>query len=135
MTIGTISSSAQLLVPKVKVDDLTSRKEQLTALAKTLNQLWQQADELTDSHNYSDAIALFDKIIALQPHSASAWHQRGNSFANLGQYESAIASYNQALKIKPNHFVIRLEKTMLQLFLGICGDERLQRRSAPGRGI
>ncbi|HEY9651858.1 MAG TPA: tetratricopeptide repeat protein [Coleofasciculaceae cyanobacterium] len=121
MTISTISSSAQLLAPKVKVDDLKTRKAKLAALAKTLNQLWQQADELIERHNYSDAIALFDKIIVLQPHSVSAWHQRGNSFANLGQYESAITSYNQALRIKPLHFVVRLEKTMLQIFLGIFG--------------
>lgn len=122
MTIGTIRSSAQILVPKATVDHLTTRTEQLTALARTLNQLWQRADELIDLHDYSEAIALFDKIIELQPNSASAWHQRGNSFANLGQYEAAIASYNQAIKIKPNHFLARLEKTMLEIFLGICGS-------------
>lgn len=61
---------------------------------------------LENCGDYTDAIASFDRALALRPKADAAfqiWHDRGNALQyGLGDYISAIACYDQALKIKPN---------------------------------
>ena len=42
-----------------------------------------------------------------QPHSptASDWFGQGNTFANLGRYEEALASYDQAISLQPDYAI------------------------------
>jgi tetratricopeptide (TPR) repeat protein len=111
------SSNAQTLVTQANLDHRTTRTEKLTAPARTIDNLLQQAGELLELSKYTEAIALLDYIIELKPDSSLAWYWRGNSFASLGHYEDAIASYDGALKIKPSYLLARFERTVLLLFL------------------
>lgn len=117
MTTGLASSSDQTLVTKANFDGRTTPLEKFTASGRTIDQLLQQASELLDLNKYSEAIAVLDLILELQPNSFLAWHWRGNSLATLGQYKNAIASYDKALKIKPNYLLALLERQVLLLFL------------------
>ncbi|MBE9183453.1 SUMF1/EgtB/PvdO family nonheme iron enzyme [Microcoleus sp. LEGE 07076] len=38
----------------------------------------------------------------LDPNNPDGWNNRGNAYYKLGEYESAIADYNQALNLNPN---------------------------------
>jgi tetratricopeptide (TPR) repeat protein len=117
MTTGIASPNAQTLIVKAKFNRRTTPTENLTAPAKTLEELWQQVNDFLDLNKYTEAIAVLDSIIKLKADSFVAWHWRGNSFANLGRYQEAIASYDEAIKIKPNYFLAWFEKRVLLLFL------------------
>jgi tetratricopeptide (TPR) repeat protein len=117
MTTGIASPNPQTLIVKAKFNRRTTPTENLTAPAKTLEELWQQVNDFLDLNKYTEAIAVLDSIIKLKADSFVAWHWRGNSFANLGRYQEAIASYDEAIKIKPNYFLAWFEKRVLLLFL------------------
>ena len=117
MTTGIASPNHQTIIVKAKFNRRTTSTENLTAPAKTLEELWQQANDFLDLNKYTEAIAVLESIIKLKPDSFVAWHWRGNSFANLGRYQDAIASYDEAIKIKPNYFLAWFEKRVLLLFL------------------
>jgi tetratricopeptide (TPR) repeat protein len=117
MTTGIASPNPQTLIVKAKFNRRTTPTKNLTAPAKTLEELWQQVNDFLDLNKYTEAIAVLDSIIKLKPDSFVAWHWRGNSFANLGRYQDAIASYDEAIKIKPNYFLAWFEKRVLLLFL------------------
>jgi tetratricopeptide (TPR) repeat protein len=117
MTTGIASPNPQTLIVKAKFNRRTTPTENLTAPAKTLEELWQQVNDFLDLNKYTEAIAVLDSIIKLKPDSFVAWHWLGNSFANLGRYQEAIASYDEAIKIKPNYFLAWFEKRVLLLFL------------------
>lgn len=119
MTTGIASPNPQTLIVKAKFNRRTTPTENLTAPAKTLEELWQQVNDFLDLNKYTEAIAVLDSIIKLKPDSFVAWHWRGNSFASLGRYQEAIASYDEAIKIKPNYFLAWFEKRVLLLFLVI----------------
>ncbi len=111
------SSKAQTLVSQANLEHCTTRTEKLTAPARTIDQLLQQAGELLELSKYTEAIAFLNYIIELKPDSSLAWYWRGNSFASLGHYQDAIASYHAALKIKPNYLLAWFERTVLLLFM------------------
>ncbi len=117
MTTGIASPNPQTLIVKAKFNRRTTPTENLTAPAKTLEELWQQVNDFLDLNKYTEAITVLDSIIKLKADSFVAWHWRGNSFANLGRYQEAIASYDEAIKIKPNYFLAWFEKRVLLLFL------------------
>jgi tetratricopeptide (TPR) repeat protein/S1-C subfamily serine protease len=51
---------------------------------------------------YPDAIAIYDLIIRKQPGS-SAYNNRGNAKSDLGNKQAAIADYDRAIQLNPNH--------------------------------
>lgn len=118
MTTGIARSHAQTLFAPTKFDSCTITTRKFTKSTRTIDQLWQQVSDLLDLKQHSEAIALFDRILELQPDSFLAWHWRGNSLATLGQYEEAIASYDRVIQIKLNYLLARFEKSLLQIFFG-----------------
>jgi tetratricopeptide (TPR) repeat protein len=51
---------------------------------------------LVDLGQLEDAIASWDKALAIKPDLHEAWYNRGLALANLGQIEQAIASWDKA---------------------------------------
>jgi predicted O-linked N-acetylglucosamine transferase (SPINDLY family) len=50
----------------------------------------------------SEAVAYYQKALALQPTAPDIYTNLGNVYQDLGQVEAAIASYRQALALKPD---------------------------------
>ena len=46
-------------------------------------------------------VLVTDYVYDLKPDDYQAWYNRGTALLNLGRYEEAIASYDEALKFKP----------------------------------
>jgi tetratricopeptide (TPR) repeat protein len=70
------------------------------------NREWQYIDDGLSSlklGNATEAIASYDKAIAINPNSATAWNYRGNALFSLDRYTEAIASYDKAIAIKPDY--------------------------------
>ena len=56
-----------------------------------------------DRGDYSVAMAYLDHALAVDPHDAESWANRGNILFLTGRSDSAIASLNRALAINPSY--------------------------------
>ncbi len=76
------------------------------------------ADFLYDKKRYSEAIPWYRQSLALDPRNADAQTDLGTCYFSLGHPHQAIAQFNKALQIDPNHaptifnmIVVNLEGT------------------------
>jgi len=70
------------------------------AASKPTGQDWyRQAMALIKEDRRGDAVAAFDRSVALDSGNPLAWANRGTNLLNLGRYEDAIKSYKRALAI------------------------------------
>jgi serine/threonine protein kinase len=51
---------------------------------------------------YREAIAAYDRAIALDPKYALAYNNRGNIYSDLKEYRQAIVDFNRAISLDPN---------------------------------
>ena len=51
----------------------------------------------------AEALASYDKAIALKPDYAEAHNNRGNALRDLKRPEEALASYDKAIALKPDY--------------------------------
>ena len=63
-----------------------------------------EGNQLFDLQKYEEAIASYDKAIAIKPDYHEAWYNRGFALGRLKKYEEAIASYDKAIAIKPDFY-------------------------------
>jgi tetratricopeptide (TPR) repeat protein len=52
---------------------------------------------------YMEAVAAFDRAIALDPNYCQAWSNRGNALGATGRYAEALVSYDRAVAIAPQY--------------------------------
>jgi tetratricopeptide (TPR) repeat protein len=52
--------------------------------------------------DYRQALAAYDRAIALRPEYAEAHHNRGVALRRLGRHEEALAAYDQAISLLPD---------------------------------
>ena len=51
---------------------------------------------------YDQAIACFDKALAIEPSFAEAYCNRGTAYYEKGQYDPAISDFSRAIEINPD---------------------------------
>ena len=56
-----------------------------------------------DLKRSEEALASYDKAIALKPDYAEAYNNRGNALMDLKRPEEALASYDKAIALKPDY--------------------------------
>ncbi|MEG4998307.1 tetratricopeptide repeat protein, partial [Microcoleus sp. B4-D4] len=56
---------------------------------------YNQGVALGNSGKFQEAIACYDKTLAIKPDFYLAWYNRGVMLGNLGRFEAAIASYDK----------------------------------------
>ena len=60
---------------------------------------------LTDCHTrderFAEALAAYDRILALEPNAAEIHNNRGLVLERLGRHADALASYDRALSLNP----------------------------------
>jgi tetratricopeptide (TPR) repeat protein len=52
---------------------------------------------------YEEAVASYDRAIAINPDYVDAWHNRGNALFRLNRKKEAVASYDKAIAINPDY--------------------------------
>ena len=57
----------------------------------------------TDVVDYDNAIADYDRAIAIDPNYADTYHNRGFVKAHKGDYDGAVADYDRAIALDPNY--------------------------------
>jgi WD40 repeat protein/serine/threonine protein kinase/tetratricopeptide (TPR) repeat protein len=80
---------------------------------------------------FDKAIADATKVIELRPDEWEAWHERGYSYACMGQYEKAQSDYAQAVKaeLSPSNWKWLYDLALLRAALG---DARGYREACAG---
>jgi hypothetical protein len=58
---------------------------------------------LSADRRYENAIAAFDRALAIIPDDHQAWYNRGVTLGQIGRTEEAIAAYDRVLAIKPDY--------------------------------
>ncbi len=61
------------------------------------------AEKAVKAADYRGAIVLLDKVVGADPQNANAFNYLGYSHRKLGDFDSALGHYQQALKLNPNH--------------------------------
>ncbi len=77
--------------------DLTNQSDEKKAAL-----LSEQGMVFAAAQNWAAALRCFDEVIELRETDANAHFLKGYSLDELGEYEEAIAAYDQALAIKPD---------------------------------
>ncbi|MGF1612267.1 MAG: tetratricopeptide repeat protein [Kiloniellales bacterium] len=86
-----------------------------------------EAVRLIEAGNYRAAVPLLEQVVVDAPNSADAWNYLGFSHRKLGQYETALQYYDNALAIDPEHLGANEYMGELYLELGELAkaEERL----------
>jgi len=94
----------QLLVCYEKKDFLQGLRltEKLVEIKGQASDWLLQGAYLNELKRYEEAIASYDRALAINPDDHGVWNIRGIALFNLGQFEEAIASYDRALAINPD---------------------------------
>ena len=61
---------------------------------------------------HAEALASFDKAIAINPDDAYTWNFRGVALHGLGRYAEAVGSYDRALAINPGYTEVKQNRKM-----------------------
>ena len=70
----------------------------------TADLLMSRAEEAMKAKEFPLAVELLDRVLALRPEWAEAWHRRATAFFLLDDPVSAIADLNRVLAKEPRHF-------------------------------
>ncbi|MDY6804198.1 MAG: tetratricopeptide repeat protein [Cyanobacteriota bacterium] len=62
----------------------------------------QRGLEFAKVNNFEEAVASWDKAVAIKPDYHPVWYNRGRALINLGRFEEAIASHDRALELQPD---------------------------------
>lgn len=76
----------------------------LQSQSDTANLLMQRAITSVQANNYELALSLLDKLVALEPDWAEAWHQRATARFLSGDPNGAMADINKVIRLEPRHF-------------------------------
>ncbi|MCL1466759.1 tetratricopeptide repeat protein [Argonema galeatum] len=85
----------------LEIEDLLAEENQ--TLSNRGDLLFELGRVFAAGEEYEEAIASFDRALAIKPDDDAAWNNRGFALYNLGRYEEAIASYDRSLAIKPDN--------------------------------
>jgi tetratricopeptide (TPR) repeat protein len=67
-----------------------------------------------DPQHFSGAIEAFQHAISLDPYSAEAFHQYGQTLTALGRYTEALAAYRRALDLEPDRAMTLVPMAAIQ---------------------
>jgi tetratricopeptide (TPR) repeat protein len=63
--------------------------------------LMREGSRAEAQHDFDKAITDFKEVVRLNPHFADAWNKLGAVYEDVGRYDEALASYQEALKSSP----------------------------------
>jgi len=76
----------------------------LRSTDRTVNRLFQSSIQMIRQREIEEAIETLDEIISYEPGFAEAWNKRGDAYSHLGDYDRALADYQQTIRLNPYHF-------------------------------
>jgi tetratricopeptide (TPR) repeat protein len=80
---------------------------------------------LYNEHKIDEAIAEYDKAIALDPNYSYAYNNRGAAYEKKGIYNLAMDDYTKAIELNPNDESLNENKEQLKAYLGRIGSKTI----------
>jgi hypothetical protein len=80
----------------------TAGRAQTTGLAGRIGALINRGNACIRAKRMAEALANFDRALAIDPDHAGALIDRGVALAEMGRYEEALACHDHALRIEPD---------------------------------
>ena len=111
---GTIADPHQQDAPAAMDDDrqktIDSLKAQIRQNPDDVQTWIQLGHQYFDANRQDDAIAAYEKALALQPDNANVWTDLGVMYRRNGQPQKAIDAFDRAMNIDPAHEISRFNK-------------------------
>jgi tetratricopeptide (TPR) repeat protein len=79
----------------------SKQKSKNSTQAETMEELYLQGLLLYEAEEWDAALEIFDRCLQQSPQNET-WNNRGIALSELGRFDEAIASYDQAIELKPN---------------------------------
>ena len=70
------------------------------------------------SNRPRDAIADFDRLVAMDPDNARAYHMRGLAYEKAGNFDSALADLNRSIEFNPEYGAAYYSRATLHTKMG-----------------
>ena len=96
-------------VPRLSQDEverlqaLLTVSERLNPAALSAEDFYLRGNALYDSEQYAEALAAYDRALALRPDYQEAHNSRGLALRRVGRNEEALAAYDRALALWPDY--------------------------------
>ena len=91
---------------------------QITEASDQLDSYNNRANLLKNKGQLTEAIAMYEKAILLEPKNAIAYNNLGSALQGLKQYDKAIESYDQAIALNASYASPKINKAFVLLLLG-----------------
>ncbi len=75
-----------------------------------------------ETEEYANAIAAFDKAIALNPNYSKAWNNRGNALSAMKRPAEALFAYDRAVAVEPQYHQAWFNRGLLLADMGAYGN-------------
>jgi tetratricopeptide (TPR) repeat protein len=79
-------------------------------------------NSLCERQLYTEAIAAYDRALAIDPAYSKAWNNRGNTLSALHRPAEAIGSYDKAVMIQPDFHQAWFNRGLLLSEMGAYGN-------------
>src|SRR6476660_1851157 len=60
---------------------------------------------LHDQERYHEAVAAYEKSLALQPHTHITLNNLGNTYRLMRQLDKAVEAFDKAIRLKPDYLI------------------------------
>src|SRR3990170_3309610 len=72
--------------------------------------LLEQAFDLSENEEYTEALQCYDKVLSEDPKNVRALIDKGVTLQNLGRFKQSLTLYDKALKINPKNLDALINK-------------------------
>jgi tetratricopeptide (TPR) repeat protein len=95
-----------------------------SALAQSVDQLWQRANAARAAQRFSEAEAIWRQVIKLDPNDAIVYNNLGNALLAQEKLDAAIAAYRKALTLPDRLTTPASAHTLAHNALGVTLQEQ-----------
>jgi tetratricopeptide (TPR) repeat protein len=92
------------------------------ATSETAAAAWERGKGLYAQKRYEEALAAYERALALEPWESAYWNSKGNALWDLKRYEEALTAYERANALDPKDAFAWTNKINLLKQLGRTAD-------------
>ena len=100
-----VATAIQLGCNQIPTQQTSPKKTSPTSIQASVEELFKQGNAAQEAGKYSQAEAIWRKVLELNPKYALAYNNLGIALRQQGKVEQAIAKYEKAIQLNPKYAV------------------------------